>query len=157
MAIGQFSALLSELGQELRLPLVPDENDACVIRFPNGIKVQLEIDDADEFFVLLADIGSIPLGRYREDIFKEALQYNGTKEPRRGTFAFSSQTGTLIFFKQLTLNNLNGRKIHRALIPLMETAYMWHSAIANGEHPTIENLFQDSEESGSQGLFGLKP
>lgn len=156
MISGQFGALIQELGRELNMNLKPDSNDSCLIRFPNGMKIQMEIEDKDEFFVLIADLGSVPIGRYREDIFREALQFNNSPQPRLGTFAYSDSADVLLFFRMMHLKGLNGQKIAEVLVPLTNKAHQWKEAILKGEHPPTE--FHTSQgNQGLSGLMGLKP
>lgn len=84
MSLEQFSALLMELGKSLGLELTPDEHDSCLIPSPDGLKIQMEMDPHEENFLICTEVSKVPLGRFREDVFREALKYNGSPLPRIG-------------------------------------------------------------------------
>lgn len=150
-----FESLLQEVGQSLGgLTLKPDENNSCLINLPTGISIQMDLDPSSEFFIVGADIGSIPLGKYRGEVFCQALKANDTPFPRNGIFAYSKQNDHLILFEKLSVIELTGEKILSFLVPLSKKALIWKLAIAQGEVPVIESKQEAGQSLG--GLFGLK-
>lgn len=148
-----YSALLQDLGQILKInDLHPDKNNSCLIKFKSGIKISIEIDKNEENIVLGCDIAEIPPGRYRENVFREALKANGMPHPRSGIFAYSKQTGHLIFFHNIPLKDVTAARIVDALTPFTERALQWKQAIDRGETPT--SVIATAGKGG--GMFGLK-
>ncbi len=147
-----FEALLEELGKTLKISdLHPDRNNSCLISLPNKLKLQLEMDSHAQNILLGCDLGPIPPGRYRENVFKEALKSNGLSGPNHGTVAFSQKTEHIILFKYLNVKDLTGEKIADAIGPFTEKALKWKTALEHGEVPLASNL------QTSSGMFGLRP
>ncbi len=131
-----FSTLLEELGTHLKIKdLHPDDNHSCLIKFPTGLEIQLEPDHSEQFLVVGVKLGSIPQGRYRENLFREALRANGMEYPRYGNFAFSKKSEQLIMFENVPLKELNGVKLFEYLKPFTEKAFHWMESISRGEIP----------------------
>ena len=91
MITDKFDNLIQELGTVLKIKLKPDKNNACLLRFKNGMQIQLEADSRSEKLILASDLGQIPQGRFRENIFREALKANGLPPPRNGIFAYGKK------------------------------------------------------------------
>ena len=73
MVTDLLGTLLQELGKSLEIAeLSPDENNSCLIELKNGQQIQLELDRSGQFFVIGADIGMVPPGKYRENLFRQA-------------------------------------------------------------------------------------
>ncbi|PJD97635.1 MAG: Tir chaperone family protein [Parachlamydia sp.] len=150
-----FDSLLADLGKILKIPnLHVDSNHACLIKFKEGVSIQLERAEKGEGLVMGCIIGNIPPGKYRENFFREALKANGLPEPRIGTFAYSKRADTLILYAILPLQDLDGEKIAAVLLPFKEKAIAWKDAIDRGNMPTIS-----TSQTGSSGggIFGLRP
>lgn len=146
-----FEALLDEVGHALKIEdLHPDRNNTCLILMPNGIKIQLEMHARQEKFVIGLDLGPVSPGRYRENLFTEALKSNGLSNPV-GVLAYSSKLDHLILFQTLHLKDLTGEKIVSEMTPLVEKAKVWKEALEKGEVPVI------SQMRTSMGMFGLRP
>lgn len=152
-----FESLLQEMGKAMNIPdLHADSNNSCLIAFDSGIEVQIEPYDRGEFLLIVCDLGEIPPGRYREDVFREALKSNGLPHPRPGTFGYSEQSNHLIFFGLLSLRELNGEKIASFMEPFMEKAAAWKNALERGDVPLADTM-TTSHAGGPGGLFGLRP
>ena len=150
MVTNQFGAIIQELGRTLGYDISPNVEDNCTLPLPNGINIQMEMDDQKEFFILGAEIGNAPAGRYREELFREAMLYNGI-EKRAGTFAYSEVSDNLVLFKELPLRELNGEKVAAALVPLGEKASAWKKAMTRGEMPPVDAA--SSSSSGGGGIL----
>lgn len=154
MVTDAFGALLQEMGKALKIPkLEPDRNNSCLIKFPNGTELQLELDGSGFFLTIGCDLGSVSPGRYRENVFREALISNGLPHPRHGDFAYSRQSDHLVLFENLSIKDLNGEKIADEVKPFLEKASSWRESISRGEIPS--HLPSLSTSRGS-GMFGLK-
>lgn len=149
-----YGTLLEELGRAMQIPdLHPDRNNACQIRLKNGLQIQVEINPKNNMLLLGCDLGDIPQGRYRVDLFREALKANGMPYPQHGILSYSNKTDHLILYEFLSLQDLTGDKIADALTPFTEKALIWKNAMANNEVPVV--TFAGSRPS--MGMFGLRP
>ena len=148
-----FDSLLEEVSQTLKIPnLHADPNNTCLIQLKNGLKIQLEIESKSDSFVIGADLGEVPLGHYRNILFREALKTNGLPGSHPGILAYSNKTDHLILFKMLPLKELNGEKIASIIAPFSEKALLWKESIEKGEVPVSVNSTHPSV-----GMFGLHP
>lgn len=148
-----FDSLLEELGRAIETAdLAPDQNNSCLLKMPTGVMIQLEVDDTGDNIIIGSDLGEVPVGRYREDVLREALKTNGMPPPRNGTLAFSKDSEHLILFKTLSMKDLTGNKIADALNPLAEKALFWKLALENEEVPLV-SIMKTSRRT--PGMFGL--
>lgn len=151
-----FSSLLQELSEPLKIKdLKPDSNNSCLIKFQTGLEIQLELDSSGEFFLIGTTFGPLRPGRYRENIFREALKANGMPYPRYGTFAYSKKTDNLILFDKLHVKDLTGVKIFDHIRPFTEKALLWKEALARGDIPSILSGSYSGTPAG--GIFGIRP
>lgn len=145
-------SILQELSTALQIPnLQPDKNNSCLIKFKNGQEIQMEMDKSGQFLILGTTIGHTVPGRYRENIFREALRANHLAERQHGVFAYSKQSDTLILFQMIPIQDLTGEKVSSLITPMMERARVWVDAISRGDTPPVEQ----STISGRSGMFGL--
>lgn len=147
-----FESLLEETSQAMGVPMKSNANDTCVFSAPNGMKIQMEVDEEETQFLILAEIGQVPIGKYRENLFKDALIANANPPPRVGRFAYSEQSEMLLMFEHLSVKNLNGQKISDYLQPFIEKAHKWQQALLRGETPHIE---AESTPAGTPDITGL--
>lgn len=152
MITDQFGAIIQELGQALHNPkLHPDEHNSCLIKFKGDIQIQIEPDRNGKYLIIGCNLGSIPAGRYRENIFAEALKSNGLPSPRHGFFAYSKRTDSLVLTEMMSLQDLTGQKVADFLTPFKEKIKIWKEAIARGEVPVIATAFTGKPT----GMFGM--
>ncbi len=157
MVADLFDSLLAELAKSLDISdLHTDNNNTCLIAFKTGIEVYIEPFQRGESMLISTNIGTLPPGRYREDVFREALKSNGLPLPRFGTFAYSEQSDQLILFGLLSLRELNGEKIAAFLGPFMEKSLAWKCAVNDGVVPLAETVSTKASK-GPMGMFGLRP
>ena len=152
----QFATILDELGRILHIRLAPDSHGACQIKQTSGLRVHIEPDSTGEKIMFVADLGTPPVGRYRENLFREALKANGLPMPRQGIFSYSKKKDSLVLFDWLLLNDLSGQKVADFLTPFIQKAELWRQAIPKGEIPsyTGNELSFGKTHTGS-GMFGL--
>jgi len=154
MIIDNFGILLQELATILKIEqLVPDGHNTCLVRFKEGVNIQLEPDKNGINLLVGAQLGTIPPGRYREDIYREALRANGLPPPRIGTLAYSRQADALVLFELIPLQDLTGAKLADFLQGFLAKALTWQNALAKGEVPVIETTDASNRRGG--GMFGL--
>lgn len=135
MVTGQLGQLIQELAQELNLKLDTGPNDSCLINIPGNISIQMELDRSQKFFLIVANLGTVPVGKYREEIFKEALQYNVLPTNDIGSFGYSDAADCLILFRMLHTGGLSGSKIKEVLFKMIDLGRVWKTSIEQGEHP----------------------
>ena len=156
MVTNQLGAILQELGKSTIIPisdLHPDRNNSCLVGIKGGIQIQLEMDRSGDNLLIGCDLGAIPPGRYKENLFREALKANGLPPPRNGIFAYSKQTDHLILFETLHARDLTGEKVADYLVKFLEKVVTWQSAISSNDIPIISTM----KTSRFGGIFGLKP
>ena len=68
--MAEFHEVLEILGRRLDLQLKPDRHNACRLDFPDGVKLQLEVDRSGESYVVVSEVGEIPPGAFRERLFR---------------------------------------------------------------------------------------
>lgn len=155
MVTDLFGSLLQELGKILEIAdLHPDRNNSCLINLKTGISIQLEFDKGGQFLVLGADLGTVPPGKYRENLFREALKSNDLPYPNHGTLAYSKKSDHLILFEKISSVDLTGEKIAAELTPFSEKAITWRDALQKNDIP---NISQGYSPQRSGGMFGLRP
>lgn len=156
MVSDRFGMLLEEMGKVLEIPdLHPDSNNSCLIKFKDGLQIQFELDrQSGEFLIIGTDFGEVAAGKYRENIFLEALKANGRPLPRNGTLAFSVQANHLIMFEMLPINELRGSAVAEFLVPFSAKARIWKEAVERGVMPAIAAEYGVPAPPG--GVFGLK-
>lgn len=149
-----FGSMLQELAKALQLAkLEPDTHNSCTIKFKGGLHLQLEIDRSEMNLIIAADLDTIPAGKFREDVFREALRSNGLPPPNVGIFAYSKQTDHLVLFEMHPIKDLNGIRVAELLSPLIDKARIWKEAISRGEIP--HGISSKAQAGG--GIFGLHP
>lgn len=157
MVADLFDSLLQELGEAMEIEdLHLDANNTCLIRFQSGLEVYIEPYEKDEFMLISTDLELVPAGRYREEVYREALKANELSNKHPGVFGHSEQSDHLILFGMLSLRELNGEKIATFLYPFIEKAERWKIAIQNGDVPLADTM-TTGRPAGPGGLFGLRP
>jgi len=155
MALDIYSSLLEELGQILEIPLKPDPQNTCLIRFPDDMEIQIEPDGGGggDQLIIGATIGVLPPGKYREDFLESALKTNFLEDPRCGAFGFTQKNERLVLFHLMPLSEIKGVHVAEFLIPFIEKLKKWRDSLKNDEVPQI---LSDKATSGG-GIFGLTP
>ncbi len=149
-----YGTLLEELGRALQIAdLHSDRNNTCQIRLKSGLQIQVEINPKTNMLLIGCDLGNLPLGRFRVDLFREALRANGLPYPQHGIFAYSNKTDHMLLFEFLPIKELTGDKIADSLGPFTEKALLWKTSIANNEVPVVAI----AGARPSFGMFGLRP
>ena len=155
MVTDLLGALLIELSKAMKIPeLHPDSNNSCMIRLKSGLIIQMEMDHSGQFLILGADLGTVPPGKYRENLFKEALKANDNPYPLNGILSFSRKSGHLVLFEKMYIKDLTGEKIADQVNPFAEKAFLWSEALLHNDIPLI-NQSSSTQLSGKGGIFGL--
>jgi hypothetical protein len=152
----RFVHLLEELGTTLKVKLQPDKNNACFLKFNNGIEVQIETTHQGQQIIIATDLGQISQGRFRENVFREALKSNGLPPPRNGIFAYSKKNESLVLYDWLFIENITGHTLAEYLQRFTQKALLWKGTIARGEVPSFtESELSFGVGAKKSGLFGL--
>lgn len=149
-------AILEELGKSSLLSLGSlqlNPQNTCLIPLPSGLNIQLEMDKYEKYLIVGCVLGDVQKGKYRFDLFREALKANGMPPPRYGTLAFSSKTEKLVLHEYLDMRNLRGEQVADYLVPFLEKAKIWQEAIAGNNLPVIGP--SSGSSSGKLDLFGI--
>jgi hypothetical protein len=156
MVTEAFETLLVELGVALNVKgLNLDENNTCLIRFPTGLEVYIEPSaKEDDKVIVYTKIGELPMGRFREDVLREALKANGYPYPRYGTFAFSENNRQLVLFHHIPMKNLTGERLADFLNIFMKRAEAWREEIGNNNVPIASTLETAGAGGRRQRFFG---
>lgn len=153
MVTDAFGSLLEELSKLLKVELKPDKNNTCLINFKDKGKVYLELDRSSQYLILGIEIGSTPKGKYRENIFREALKANGLNPPLNGIFAYSDRSDSLVLYDMHLLSELNGEKLKDLIDPFLAKAKLWQEGMTKGEIPLIQ---EKNAAIRGTGMFGLR-
>jgi hypothetical protein len=154
MVASRFESILKDLEPFFHCRLEPDQNNACLIKLNNagGIEIQLELDRSGDHLLMGCRVGPIPPGRYRENVFKEALKSNHLYPHSRNIFGYSRKSDLLIVYALCPINETNSEKIIEILPPFIHQARTWTEALNRGEVPSF--LTTSPTHQGG-GLFGL--
>ncbi len=149
--IDRFDEILNELGNIYSVTLHPDKVGACKIQFPEQFAIQLECDPHLENLLVATYICEIPPGKFRENIFKDALKANHPFA-QNGALAYSEKNNQLVLFSYLRLASLNGRKLSEFIQAFIEKASGWRTGVETGQ--TSQLVSQSSKSSGT--IFDVK-
>ena len=150
-----FGSLLEELGAIIKIRLTPDKNNNCLIKYPNGLRVQMDFDTGTDAILIVADLGVPAPGRYRENLFKEALKANGLPPPQSGIFAYSKKVDSLVLYTSVSIIDCTGQKLADVLGPFIQRAELWRTAMGRGEIPSFMGTELSFGKTGG-GIFGLR-
>lgn len=153
MRISQFDELIKELGTLINIELGIDGNDACLITYPEGADIQLELSEDDRDVVLGSFLGEVPAGRFREDLFQAALQANGSPGRSIGILCFLERSDQLCLYDRVGADQLTASKLKDAINTFRATASDWQEAIENNQVPDMGGGIRTS----GGGMFGMRP
>lgn len=145
-----FASLVQGLETYFKCPLKLDSTGCCLVETASGLKMEFSLDRYREHFCIAARIAEIPLrGKFREDIFKTALESNAMLPQTHGIFAFSPKGNNLILFAKIPIESMTVEKLIPKIELYLANAEKWISALGRGALPSLES----KEAKG--GVFGL--
>jgi hypothetical protein len=154
MPTHNFESLLKELGQIISIPnLESTSNNNITLTLQGKNNVILEKHKQLPLFIISFDITEIPAGRYRENVLREALKFNGLNKVHAGIFAFSKKSQKLILFDMLPLEEISGEQVHTIMMALSEKVTTWKEALSRGEIPALDPA---SRPRSGGGIFGIR-
>lgn len=140
---------IKELRQKIELPLEMDGHGGCMFLIDDSLSIHIDSETSRRFALVVAELGSIPSGAYRQNILEAALKSNGAQPPLYGTLALSQQSDDLLLFEFLLLKPLSIDQAMVFLDKFVEKAFVWHEALKDGSVP------ETSGPKKSPRLFGL--
>jgi hypothetical protein len=155
MPAHSFESLLKDLGTKIDIPnLQPTRNSNIKLTLKGNHNVVLQQHTTQSYLIISFEIAEIPGGRYRENIFREALKFNGLNQLHGGMFGYSKKTQKLFLFDMLPLDNISGDQVKTLIFNLLEKVAAWKEGIQKGDIPTI--AAQAHVRSGGN-IFGIRP
>lgn len=134
--ITPFEDLIRELGTTLGIPLHLDAHGACCLMINEKMRLQIEPDKKGENLVIVAYMGQLNPGKFREEALKEALKANTH-------FVISGNTGAILGYSghhnQLSchtfvpFDGLTVEKLLPALTYLTEYSLSWMDSLLAGQ------------------------
>ena len=154
MVTDRFGALIEELSTALQVKLAPDSHNACRLKFKDKLEVYLQPDATGDELQIVTEIGKPGDGKYRQEIFREALRSNGLPPPRTGIFCYGQKTDTLLLYEFLPMDDLNGIHLADVIAQLSDKARVWRESISRGELPPYRSG-RSGSGSRTEGFMGL--
>ncbi len=133
-----FEDYIRDLGTALGLPLYVDAHGACCLQMNKKIRVQLEPDKSLENLLVVALIGEVNPGRFREEILKEALKANDRLVAMgigEGILGFSAHHNKLTCHTILPFSNTTSELLLSSLLYLSEFSLLWADALLSDRAP----------------------
>lgn len=130
----KFHQLMEEVGQSLSIALKPDENNACRLHLKSEVEMQMEPDVEKDRLVIVALVGEVPAGKFREEVLKTSLKHNNSY-PRIGNFAYSEKKHQLVCFATLPFSTLTAPQLIEEMTSLATQANSWLTGLKGGQIP----------------------
>ncbi len=132
-----FTDLLQGLGKSFSTHLQPDRNNACLLQINKTVQIQIQVDSAEENLMLGSKVYTIPPGKFRENVLRNALQHNALPE-LLGAFGFIRETNTLVLFTFIYLRGKSPQMIATIIEEFLQIITSWKEAIqSNLPGPTL--------------------
>ena len=133
MSEAKFDLLLEELSELFQTPLERDVKNACRIVVDEKLVIQMELDEPKEHLMLGSVICTIPAGKFRENVLKEALKENNQPPPLHGVLSYVEKNNTLVLYEYHLISELKAAQLAEFLEAMMEKALVWYEAIDKGQ------------------------
>jgi hypothetical protein len=146
-----FVEILKELSPLLGLELHVDRIGTCSLLVGETLRVQLEPDKKHNI-ALVAFLGQLGPGKFREDVLKEGLKANAQLLPG-GALGYSGTVNMLTLSKLLPLESLKAPELLNALAVLIDYGWQWQSALNEGK--TSPSFLATKSEAPTP--FGMRP
>ena len=151
----RFAALLEDTGKILHLSIPSDVSSGCAIRSRSGLELLIQADlSSIPRIMICANLGSPTPGFYRENVFREALKYNGQTAPKNGIFAYSQKKDALFLYAELPLEETTPEHLAEVLTSFTHTGEAWKSALDRGQTPSFRE--NQGAVSSPGGMFGSR-
>lgn len=128
-----FEELIRQLSLILEVELHLDHNNAVALKIRDKIVVQIQENREQKQILIVSMICEIPPGRFRENIFGEALKSNSSLDQRPGTLSYLAMKNSLTLHQTYPLEELTGKKLASLTSAFIEFAELWQKAIEKGQ------------------------
>jgi len=152
--IGRFQELLHELGRVFHLELTVDKSGACSIMVPPELVIQMQLDSGQEKLFLFCKVVEIPPGKFRENVFLEALKANDQRDPIPGILAYLHATNHLVLYQTYPVSILNGERLASFFGNFLQMADSWRKALLSGRSSPVPS---SPSPSSLEKPFGMRP
>lgn len=131
--ISRFEELLEELSYVFQISLHPDKIGACSLKLSDNLIIQLQLDISQENLFLFSKIIELPPGKFKENVLKEALKWNGFPDPRPGILGYLSRTTHLTLHQSYPITMLKGEELAGIIGGFLDYLKGWYQAIQTGQ------------------------
>ncbi|MCK4935179.1 MAG: CesT family type III secretion system chaperone [Simkaniaceae bacterium] len=128
----RFEEILWDLGELIGEPLHIDENRVCKLLIDETLPIQLEMDMNQEMLMVGSFIVEIPAGKFRENVLKEGLKANNTRQYGEGILSYVERNNSLVMFDYLYAKSITGESLITYLKSFIINAKSWRNAIETG-------------------------
>jgi hypothetical protein len=115
----------------------------------------LEPNSTSEFLNILIELGSPGDGKYKENVFCEALKANGLASPRIGTFCYGKKNDSLILHEAIPFEDIHGQMLADIVQALLSKARSWKDSLSRGEIPSFRSEGGGVSSGISNTIFGM--
>ena len=150
-----FASLLKEIGEKIGISnLESTQNNNITLTLKGKNDVVLQQHKTEPYLIISFEITEIPAGRYRENILREGMKFNGLNQAHEGIFGFSKKAQKLFLFDMLPMNEISADQVNSIMHSLSERVTLWKDTTSRGDIPNIGTTVQ-SQFGG--GIFGMRP
>jgi carbonic anhydrase len=132
----RFLLLLDDLGGLIGIPFHVNSKGLCQLNINNQLHIQISDEKEKDRILIATFICEIPPGKFKENIFSEALKENHSY-PRLATFAYSEKNNQLAVFSHVYYPNLTGDSLADFLEKFIEKALSWKTGVETGHLPKL--------------------
>ncbi|NDD57763.1 MAG: hypothetical protein EBZ47_00715 [Chlamydiae bacterium] len=150
--MNKFEDLIYHLGEVLGIDLHAERGRVCKLHIDGKIHLHLEYDESKDLLLLASLVCEVPPGKFRENVFKEALKINDSF-PRIATIAFSEKGNQLALFDYLSFVYLDVHKLNSLMHAFLDYAFEWKRAIESGN---LNSIALPPSSSMHSSIFGVK-
>ena len=155
MTVEFYQDLMQQLGESLDLNFNDDSLSRGMARidYANNLSTNIRYEEKNEipYILLLAELGNIPPGAYRERLFKAVLIENFDRMPLDAIFSYSVPQDTMITYLYIPIDNLTVDDLRNQIDLFNKKSLMWKDSISRSEIPASAK----EAPSGPVGMFGL--
>lgn len=141
MLSNRYEEVLAVLSKEVDFHLSADSNNSCLLSFEDGFEIQVEMEPKTGLLVIGTALFEIPPGKYRENVFTEALKANHRVSFQAGILSFSPRKNSLILFEKIDLEFFKPVEILPLFQAFCHYSKIWRQALQMGHYgPSEEAL-----------------
>ncbi len=127
-----FEELIEGLGQAIGVSLKAIQGKSCTLLIEEKIKVHIEKRDRKEGYLLGSMLGSLPPGRYREEVLKNSLKENHISS-KIGSLAYNAHNDQLVLFYFIEEDRIYPDELSQILTSFTKRALSWKESLEKNE------------------------